>query len=87
MYRSKGPGSKGVHDGNFDSIVGFGCALTLASYYDIKYPIASQIPSKPVENQPLKRTVIRTPFGNIERNKDMFNLAAKPKLKLPRWLS
>jgi hypothetical protein len=87
MYRSKGMGSKGVHDGNFDSIVSFGCALTLASYYDVKYPIASQIPSRPVENQPTKRTSIRTPFGVIEHNRDTFNFGAKPKLKLPRWMS
>lgn len=87
MYRSKGMGSKGVHDGNFDSIVSFGCALTLASYYDVKYPIASQIPSRPVENQPIKRTSIRTPFGVIEHNRDTFNFGAKPKLKLPRWMS
>ena len=37
QYRGKTVG-RGVHDGNFDSIISFGCALTLAAYYDVKYP-------------------------------------------------
>lgn len=86
MYRSKPQSSKGVHDGNFDSIVAFGCALTLASYYDIKYPIASQIPIKQTENQPVKRISIRTPFGNIERKDNILSTDIKPKTKLPRWM-
>jgi len=87
MYRSKAPGSKGVHDGNFDSIVSFGCALTLASYYDVKYPIASQIPSKQVENQQVRERMFKTPFGNIQQKKSsILNNNDSSKIILPRWM-
>lgn len=86
MYRSKAPGSKGVHDGNYDSIVSFGCALTLASYYDIKYPLASQIPTKPADNQQVRRASLKTPFGIIERKNNKLSFEGSNKVNLPRWM-
>ena len=61
------------------------CALTLAKYYDVKYPIASQIPSQKVERQAYKKTSYKTPFGVIEKNTPILGADA-PKPNIPRWM-
>lgn len=86
MYKGR-IGGKGVHDGNYDSIVSFGCALTLARYYDVKYPITQQIPTKNKEVQQQKRNIVRTPFGNFDHsNKAQPFSFDNKKTKLPMWM-
>ena len=86
LYRGRISG-KGVHDGNFDSIVSFGCALTLAKYYDVKYPISFSIPTQKVDNQQYKSKIVRTPFGNFDNSsaKKQFSFQDS-KVKLPMWM-
>ena len=40
-YKGKPSSSKGVHDGNYDRIISFGLALTIAKYLDIAAPITN----------------------------------------------
>ena len=85
-YRGKTSG-KGVHDGNFDSVISFGCALTLASYYDIKYPIAQYIKYNNEEQKPYRKKAIQTPFGMIEFKPKFKSITEEqPKHKIPRWM-
>jgi hypothetical protein len=85
-YRGKTSG-KGVHDGNFDSVISFGCALTLASYYDIKYPIAQYLTYNKEEQRPYRKKSIQTPFGMIEfKPKFKSMMEEEPKHKIPRWM-
>ena len=79
-------GSKGVHDGNYDSIVSFGCALTLASYYDVKYPITQSVGNQKTEVKKQERNIIRTPFGNLEKKRPPTFMMEEQKTKLPRWM-
>lgn len=82
-YKSKITGN-GVHDINVDRIISYGCALTLARYYDVKYPIVFTMPeNKPKEVH--KNHTIRTPFGNIDTSKQLFGFD-KPKIKLPSFM-
>ena len=85
LYRGKTSASKGVHDGNYDSIVSFGCALTLAKYYDVKYPMTSPIPIQRTENQQYKKSIYHTPFGNIEKKSSVLKWE-DPKQSIPRWM-
>jgi len=84
-YKSK-TASKGIHNGNFDRVVARGCAETLARFYDVKYPIAFQIPTQKVENQSYKSPTIKTPFGSFERNNNGFKFNDRQKVNLPRWM-
>lgn len=88
-YRGKTTG--GVHDGNYDRIISGGCALTLAKYFDTKFPITnklSQIQQEERYNYVPKTK--QTPFGRIEMTpKTQFGFEQpyeKPKIKLPTWL-
>ena len=85
-YRGK-IASKGVHDGNYDSIVSFGCALTLAKYYDVKYPISNSIPSQNKTQIQYTKTTFKTPFGVFDRNPNTKSLDFETKkTKLPMWM-
>lgn len=89
-YKGKVAGN-GVHDGNFDRIISYGCALTLAKHFDTKYPILNtQIKKQEVDNQLFKqiKTTIKTPFGTFgggKTNSNMFG-TEKGKSNLPRWM-
>ena len=85
-YKGKTVGN-GVHDGNYDRVIARGCAETLAKYYDVKYPIASQIPSKNIENQQVKASSVRTPFGIFQKKEQGVSFDNSSKIKLPSWLS
>lgn len=82
-YKSKITG-KGVHDGNFDSIVSFGCALTLAKYYDAKYPISIKKATTIEDHVQKPLTIIKTPFGNI--SKDSYGIFNPKKVNIPSWM-
>ena len=90
QYKGKSEG-RGVHDGNFDRIISYGCALTLAKHFDTKYPILNtQIKKQKVDNQLFKqiKTAIKTPFGTFgggKTNSNMFG-TEKGKSNLPRWM-
>ena len=90
QYKGKSEG-RGVHDGNFDRIISYGCALTLAKHFDTKYPILNtQIKKQEVDNQLFKqiKTTIKTPFGTFgggKTNSNMFG-TEKGKSNLPRWM-
>lgn len=85
-YRGRTSG-KGIHDGNFDRIIAYGCALTLARYYDVKYPIASQIPSNRPEPTQREKQEYRTMFGKIERkSQQIIGGNNQPKVRIPSWL-
>lgn len=84
-YRGKVVG-RGVHDGNFDSIISFGCALTLAAYYDIKYPITQQIPSSKPKQEVYKSYSVRTPFGTFENKPKTFEFDKPNKPNIPNWM-
>ena len=75
-YRGKPTGSKGVHDGNFDRIIAFGHCLTLARYFDIKYPSGRWKAPRDEEEDLKKPPKIRTPWG--EYTKAHNNLFIKP---------
>lgn len=75
-YKGKPAGSRGVHDGNYDSIVAFGHALTLARYYDVKYPSGRWKPVNEEEDNIKKPPQIRTPWGNYTKGHN--NLFIKP---------
>lgn len=83
-YKSKS--GNGVHDGNFDSIVSYGCALTLAKYYDIKYPLTSFAPKKQENVQQHQSKYVHTPFGSINKSSNNFAFGAKGSSPLPRWM-
>jgi len=84
-YKGKVTG-KGVHDGNYDRIIARGCAETLAKYYDVKYPITSQIPSQKIYKHTDAPKSQRTFFGVIQQQpKDrLFKDSKSP--TLPRWM-
>lgn len=64
QYRGKQVATKGVHDGNYDSIVAFGHCLTLARYHDIKYPNNwKPKTTEPKHHEPM----IRTPWGYMTK--------------------
>ena len=89
-YKGKVAGN-GVHDGNFDRIISYGCALTLAKHFDTKYPILNtQIKKQEVDNQLFKqiKPTIKTPFGTFGGGKTNSNMFAteKGKSNLPRWM-
>ena len=78
-YKSKQATTKGVHDGNFDRIISFGCALTLAQFYEQKYPITMNTYKEPTVNEIFakKQKPMRTPFGTV---------GGKYSVTKPRWL-
>jgi len=84
-YKGKVVG-QGVHDGNYDRIVAFGTALTLAQFYDIKYPITGNIVKQPTITEVLhsKQPIIRTPFGIIKTQEQANKSSYQP--NIPRWL-
>lgn len=49
-YRAKPSSSKGIHDGNFDRVISFGHALTLAKHLD-KFAPSILSPQEPVESR------------------------------------
>lgn len=76
-YRGKKSSSNGIHDGNYDRIIGFGHALTLARYYDVKYPITEYkdpIKLKEEQDKP-KKQIIHSPFTGVmvKKNNNPFN--------------
>lgn len=75
-YRGKTSG-KGVHDGNFDSIIAYGHCLTLARYYDVKYPTAGRWKPEPEEEGMKKPPKVKLPWGTYEQAQN--NLFIKPK--------
>ena len=75
-YKGKPTGSRGVHDGNYDRIIAFGHALTLARYFDIKYPSGRWKPVNEEEDNIKKPPQIRTPWGNYTKGHN--NLFIKP---------
>jgi len=78
QYKGKTSG-RGVHDGNFDRIISMYCALTLAQFYDIKYPITSTPKKKPTLFQVIESQTpsIKTPFGTFKQG---------TRMSTPRWL-
>jgi len=66
QYRGKTSASKGIHDGNYDRIIAFGHALTLARYNDIKYP-SNWKPKKQEETNTHHEPIIKTPFGYMTK--------------------
>jgi len=78
-YRGKPSTSKGVHDGNFDRIIAFGHALTLAKFYDIKFPITEITGiSKKVEEVKKKIHNIMSPFVGVTSEKDGRRVISSP---------
>ena len=63
QYKGKTSASKGIHDGNYDRIISYGHALTLAKYYDVLYPLEGYKP-KPTE-PPKPEVRVKTFFGDI----------------------
>ena len=88
-YRRKVTG-RGIHDGNFDRIIARGCAETLARYYDVKYPIASQIPNKSKQEVKTQSQFFQTPWGKIEKKPFQLNLEQDKKpqkpTNIPSWM-
>ena len=68
-YRGKPSSSKGVHDGNFDRIIAFGHALTLAKYYDIKFPATEASNNKvvTVDKNGKKNHYVASPFTGFSK--------------------
>jgi len=79
QYRGKAASSKGVHDGNYDSIIAFGHCLTLARYFDVKYPISFWKPPQEEDHQEQKQKTVRTPWGNYKQNQSNLFMKQKPK--------
>lgn len=65
QYKGRTTG-KGVHDGNYDRIISYGHVLTLAKYYDIKYPLNNWKPKNEDEHR-VREHIIRTPFGSYTK--------------------
>lgn len=64
-YKGKTFG-QGVHDGNFDRIISYGCALTLAKHYDIVYPPSAFKPKeKTAQDIYNEKTSYNTMFGQV----------------------
>jgi hypothetical protein len=83
-YKGKTSG-KGVHDGNFDRIISFGCCLTLAKYYDIEFPIANQSYKQPSVNDVIgQKSSFKTMFGTIQKSSPFVDKGYKT--STPRWL-
>lgn len=78
-YRGKSTGSKGVHDINCDRICAFGHCLTLAKYYDYKYPSGSWKPPAEEEENIKKPQKVRTPWGYVV--KGLMSPFIKPRIK------
>jgi len=76
-YKGKPSGSKGVHDGNFDRIIAFGHCLTLARYFDVKYPSGRWRPNTEEEENIKNPPKVRTPWGSYVKGHN--NLFIKPK--------
>jgi hypothetical protein len=81
QYKGKPTGSKGVHAINCDRIVAYGHCLTLAKYYDVKYPGGRWRSPEEEEafgkrEKPMK---IKTPWGSFSHQKN--NLFIKPSKK------
>ena len=81
QYKGKPAGSKGVHAINCDRIVAYGHCLTLAKYYDVKYPGGRWRSPEEEEafgkrEKPMK---IKTPWGSFSHQKN--NLFIKPSKK------
>tara|TARA_R110000868_G_scaffold1729_5_gene13906 strand:+ start:1149 stop:3254 length:2106 start_codon:yes stop_codon:yes gene_type:complete len=80
QYKGKPKSSKGIHDGNYDRIVSYGHCLTLAKYYDVKYPTAGKWKPAKDEDEMKYPPKIRFPWGNIETQHNPFkNVQHKPK--------
>lgn len=83
-YKSKGGSSRGIHDGNFDRIISFGCALTLAKWLDVHYPIKMQKAKNYVSVDNISKPKTKKIFGiDITVNKYNSNYSKK----LPFWLN
>ena len=92
QYKGK-PQGKGVHDGNYDRIISYGCALTLAKYFDVLYP--TKVIPKNIERDDTNNNYKHLPkyhktiLGKIEINKqiNIFGNSSQNKTtSVPRWL-
>ena len=86
MKEYKGGSGRAVHGGNYDRIVSYGLALTLAKHYDVKYPIASQIVSRYNQNEKFKPSAIRAFGMMIERKENIFSFDPPKKSNIPSWM-
>jgi hypothetical protein len=86
MKEYKGGSGRAVHGGNYDRIVSYGLALTLAKHYDVKYPIASQIVSKYNQNEKFKPSAIRAFGMMIETKENIFSFDPPKKSNIPSWM-
>ena len=83
-YKSKGGSSRGIHDGNFDRIISFGCALTLAKWLDVHYPIKVQKAKNYVSVDNISKPKTKKIFGiDITANKYNSNYSKK----VPFWFN
>lgn len=85
-YRKKKSTSKGIHDGNFDRIIAFGHALTLAEHLDKNIPIQNQ-PKLTFEEVLKKREInVNTFFGKVppKQNSIFYNPNYTTRIKKPK---
>ena len=67
-YKSKPSSSRGIHDGNYDRIISFGHALTIAQYLDISSPINFDIKTLGQKEQDYKQhKSFVSPFIGIQK--------------------
>lgn len=86
-YRAKPSSSKGIHDGNFDSIVAFYHALILAQHLDKYQPLTHWKSKQSEEHKPKKIPHIKTPFGNLQtKSHNMFAPSKGTKFKSRQFL-
>jgi len=65
-YKAKSSASKGIHDGNYDRIISFGHALTVARYLDISMPITDFVLNAPREKEQPHRKTFTSPFVGMD---------------------
>jgi hypothetical protein len=69
-YKGKSSSNKGVHDGNYDRIIGFGHCLTAARYLDIATPLTNfDVASIGKSETYIPKRHITTPFIGMESQK------------------
>lgn len=80
QYKGKPSSSRGIHDGNFDRVISSSLALTLAKYYDIKYPVGEYKPKPKIDPTQKQEPRIHTFFGDLKvKPKSPFAIDTKRK--------
>ncbi len=86
-YKGSPNKTRQVHDINCDRICAYGHCLTLAKYYDVKYPIAGRWKPKDEKDEEVKKPpVIKTPWGNLNTQHNPFSSSPKKKTSSKQFI-